>query len=366
MRIHSRVLLWSSVLFAALVCTILVSARVGPVSIDTGTVVRATINTLAYPSGVSLESTRAGLWGYGLDVPVPDLAYTRPFSLSVDSSDQVIVQELRLPRILLGAIVGFALATAGAVMQGFFRNPMADPSIIGVSSGAAVGAVAVIAFPIAIPFGLQTAAFAGALIAAFGVYLVATEGGRTPVGTLLLAGLAIQTFLGAVISYILLYTGDSLEEAILWLMGHLRWSSWGDVEATLPLTAAVFVVLLAYARDLNVMLLGEEDAKTLGIDVEWTKRILLAGASIITAAGVAVAGIIGFVGLIIPHIMRLLVGPDHRILLPTSALAGATFLVAADTIARAGPAEVPVGIVTAAVGAPFFLFLLRKREVHAL
>ncbi|MEF8821174.1 MAG: vitamin B12 ABC transporter permease BtuC [Halovenus sp.] len=366
MRVHSRLLLWSSGLFAALVCTILVSARIGPVSIDTWTVVRATINTLAYPSGVSLESTRAGVLGHGLDLPVPDLAYTRPFSLSVDSSDQVIVQQLRLPRILLGAIVGFALATAGAVMQGFFRNPMADPSIIGVSSGAAVGAVAVIAFPIAMPFGLQTAAFVGSLIAAFGVYLIATEGGRTPVATLLLAGIAIQTFLGAVISYMLLYTGDNLEEAILWLMGHLRWSSWGDVEATLPLTVIVFVVLLAYARDLNVMLLGEEDAQTLGIDVEWTKRILLAGASIITAAGVAVAGIIGFVGLIVPHIMRLLVGPDHRILIPTSALAGATFLVAADTLARAGPAEVPVGIVTAAVGAPFFLFLLRKREVHAL
>jgi iron complex transport system permease protein len=366
MRVHSRVLLWSSGLFAALVCTILVSARIGPVSIDTMTVVRATINTLAYPSGVSLDSTRAGLLGYGLDLPVPDLSYTRPFSLPVDSSDQVIVQKLRLPRILLGAVVGFALATAGAVMQGFFRNPMADPSIIGVSSGAAVGAVAVIAFPIAMPFGLQTAAFAGALIAAFGVYLIATEGGRTPVATLLLAGLAIQTFLGAVISYILLYTGDSLEEAILWLMGHLRNSTWGEVETTLPLTVVVFLVLLAYARDLNVLLLGEEDAQTLGIDVEWTKRILLAGASIITAAGVAVAGIIGFVGLIIPHIMRLLVGPDHRILLPTSALAGATFLVAADTIARAGPAEAPVGIVTAAVGAPFFLFLLRKREVHAL
>jgi len=366
MRIQSRVLLWSTGLFAALVCTILVSARVGPVSIDTWTVARATVNTLAYPSGIGFESTQAGLWGYSVQVPTPEISYTRPFDLSVDRTEQVIVQELRLPRILLGAIVGFALATAGAVMQGFFRNPMADPSIIGVSSGAAVGAVAVIAFPIAMPFGLQTAAFVGALTAAFAVYLIATENGRTPVATLLLAGLAIQTFLGAVISYLLLYTGESLEEAILWLMGHLRYSSWADVEVTLPLTIIMFVVLLAYARDLNVMLLGEEDAQALGIDVEWTKRILLAGASIITAAGVAVAGIIGFVGLIIPHMMRLLVGPDHRILIPTSALAGATFLVLADTIARAGPAEVPVGIVTAAVGAPFFLFLLRRREVHAL
>ena len=366
MGIKRRVLLWSGGLFAALVCTILVSARIGPVTIDSMTVARATINTLAYPSGIGLDSTRAGVFGYGVDLPMPDITYRRPFDLPVERTDQIIVQELRLPRILLGAIVGFALATAGAVMQGFFRNPMADPSIIGVSSGAAVGAVAVIAFPIAMPFGLQTAAFVGALFAAFAVYLIATENGRTPVATLLLAGLAIQTFLGAVISYLLLSTGESLEEAVLWLMGHLRYSSWGDVETTLPLAVVMFVVLLAYARDLNVMLVGEEDAQALGIDVEWTKRILLAGSSIITAAGVAVAGIIGFVGLIIPHIMRLLVGPDHRILLPTSALAGATFLVLADTLARAGPAEVPVGIVTAAVGAPFFLFLLRRREVHAL
>jgi iron complex transport system permease protein len=251
-------------------------------------------------------------------------------------------------------------------MQGFFRNPMADPSIIGVSSGAALGAVATIAFPLAIPFGLQTAAFVGALLAAFGVYLVATEDGRTPVATLLLAGIAIQTFLGAVISYMLLQSGESLEEAVLWLMGHLQYSTWGRVEATLPVTVLFFAVLLVYARDLNVLLLGEEDAHALGIEVERTKRLLLAGSSIITAAAVAVAGVIGFVGLIVPHMMRLVVGPDHRILLPTSALAGATFLVLADTVARTGPAEVPVGIVTAAVGAPFFLFLLRRREVHAL
>ena len=366
MGVKRNVLLWSGVLFAALIATILVSATVGSVSIGVPTVARAVVNTLAYPSGIEIESAQLGFGAYTGTVPVPDLRYTQPFDLSVSRTDQIIVQQIRLPRILLGAIVGFALATAGTVMQGFFRNPMADPSIIGVSSGAAVGAVATIAFPIAMPFGLQTAAFVGALLAAFGVYLVATENGRTPVATLLLSGLAVQAFLGAIISYLLLRTGDSLEEAVLWLMGHLRYSDWGAVEATLPVTVVLFVALLAYARDLNVMLLGEEDAHSLGIDVERTKRLLLAGSSVITAAAVAVAGIIGFVGLIIPHMMRLVVGPDHRILLPTSALAGAAFLVLADTFARAGPAEVPVGIVTAAVGAPFFVFLLRRREVHAL
>ena len=366
MGIGTRTLLWSAGLSLLLVLTILFSATVGPVDIGVWTVARAMVNTIAVPAELGMSWTPAGVGSYTLSVPVPTLGYTHPFNLAVPETDQIIVREIRLPRIFLGAVVGFALATAGTVMQGFFRNPMADPSIIGVSSGAAVGAVATIAFPLALPFGLQTAAFVGALLAAFGVYLIATEGGRTPVTTLLLAGLAIQTFLGAIVSYMLLYSGESLEEAILWLMGHLRFSSWSDVEATLPVAALTFAVLLVYARDLNVLLLGEEDADALGIEVERTKRILLAGSSIITAAGVAVTGVIGFVGLIIPHIMRLIVGPDHRLLLPTSALAGAIFLVLADTIARSGPAEVPVGIVTAAVGAPFFLFLLRRREVHAL
>ena len=149
-------------------------------------------------------------------------------------------------------------------------------------------------------------------------------------------------------------------------MGTLHNSNWGEVEVTLPLAVLAFAALLAYARDLNVLLLGEEDARTLGIEVERTKRVLLGVSAIITAAAVAVAGVIGFVGLIVPHVMRLVVGPDHRLLLPTSALAGATFLVATDTVARAGAAELPVGIVTAALGAPFFLYLLRRREVHAL
>jgi iron complex transport system permease protein len=286
----------------------------------------------------------------------------------VDSLHEQIILRVRLPRILLGAFVGFALAAAGTVMQGFFRNPMADPSIIGVSSVAAVGAVAFIVAPIAIPFGLglRGAAFLGALLAAFGVYLIATRNGRTPVATLLLAGVAVQTFLGAVISFLLLHSGESIRRAVYWLMGHRSNATWTDVQMSAVVIPLLFVLLLAYTRDLNVLLLGEEDARSLGIEVERTKRILLAVSSLITAAGVAVAGVIGFVGLIVPHVMRLLVGPDHRILLPTAALAGASFLVATDTFARSGSAEIPVGIVTAALGAPFFLYLLRKREVHEL
>ncbi len=366
MRIVARTTLWSAALLACLCAIVVTSATLGPADIGVRAVTKSVLNAIAFPTGASVSITDGTVGSAGVPMPVVDLSYASPFSFTVDGTHETIVKDIRLPRIVLGAVVGFALATAGTVMQGFFRNPMADPSIIGVSSGAAVGAVATIAFPLAMPFGLQTAAFVGAVVTAGAVYLIATENGRTPVATLLLAGVAIQTFLGAVISYMLLHTGEGLNEAVVWLMGHLTRATWSDVEVTLPLAVALFAVLLVYARDLNVLLLGEEEAQSLGIEVEWTKRLLLAGSSIITAAAVAVAGVIGFVGLIIPHMMRLVVGPDHRILIPTSALAGASFLVLADTLARTGPAEVPVGIVTAAVGAPFFLFLLRRREVHAL
>ena len=348
---RARTVAWSVSLAVALALVALVSATIGPVSIPAGTVAKAVLNEVALPT----------LSGAGV-------GWVRPFAFTVESSDAVIVTELRLPRIALGAAVGFALATAGTVMQGFFRNPMADPSIIGVSTGAAVGAVAAIVFRPAIPLvpNLQAMAFGVALLAGFAVYLIAREGGRTPVATLLLAGVAVQTFLGAVVSYTLLFAGDSLERAVYWLMGHLHAANWGKVGAVWPVAVLGFVVTLAYARDLNVLLVGEDDAQTLGVEVERTKQVLLVVAAVLTAAAVAVAGVIGFVGLVVPHVMRLLVGPDHRVLLPTSALAGAGFLVATDTLARAGPAEVPVGIVTAALGAPFFLYLLRSREVHSL
>jgi iron complex transport system permease protein len=342
------------------------SAAIGPVSLDYLVVGKALLNALAVPVGVDLAERPFQLAGIVLAATTPTVEFAHLFEFAVPDTAETIVLTLRLPRIALGAVVGFALATAGVVMQGFFRNPMADPSIIGVSSGAAVGAVATIALPTAIPFSLPLAAFVGATLAAFGVYLLATEDGRTPVATLLLAGVAVQTFLGAVVSFLLLQTGESLRRAVFWLMGHLHLASWDDVRLVLPVALLGFAILLAYARDLNVLLLGEEDAHALGVEVERTKRLLLAVASVITGAAVAVTGVIGFVGLVVPHVMRLLVGPDHRILLPTSALAGATFLVATDTIARSGAAEIPVGIVTAFLGAPFFLYLLRTREVHAL
>jgi len=325
---------WLSGLLATLVAVALLSATIGPVAISVDQVANIAL---------------AAVFGGVADVP---------------TSHRTIVMSIRLPRIALGAVVGFALASAGTVMQGFFRNPMADPSIIGVSAGAATGAVAAIVAPVAMPLTLPVAAFVGALVAAFGVYALASEGGQTPVQTLLLAGVAVQTFLGAVVSFMLVSSGESLREAVYWLMGHLHHSTWTEAGIAAAVVLPGFLALLAYTPDLNVLLLGEEDAHSLGIEVERTKRLLLAVSSLLTAAAVAVAGVIGFVGLVVPHVMRLLVGPDHRILLPTSALAGAAFLVATDTVARSGTAELPVGIVTAAIGAPFFLYLLRKREVR--
>jgi len=337
--VRTRTAAWSSALAAVLAGVVVVSAGIGPVAIPPGRVAQVLLS-----------------------------ADPLPFAFDVGRTERVIVLDVRLPRIALAAFVGFALATAGVVMQGFFRNPMADPSIIGVSSGAAVGAVATIVLPFALPFGLelQGAAFLSAILTAFGVYLIATQGGRTPVATLLLAGVAVQTFLGAIISLLLLHSGQSIRRVVYWLMGHLGGTTWAEVRVIAVVLPPLFALLLLYARDLNVLLLGEEDAHTLGIEVERTKRLLLAASSVVTAAAVAVTGVIGFVGLIVPHAMRLLVGPDHRILLPTSALAGASFLVATDTLARSGPAEIPVGIVTAALGAPFFLYLLRSREVTQL
>ena len=342
--VSSQVVVWCSALSVLLVASVVAATTVG--AVDVGYASVAAI--LADAAVRALPSVSSDL-------------YAGP------TSHETIVLNVRLPRVVVGAVVGFALATPGAVMQGFFRNPMADPSIVGVSSGAAVGAVAVIVF--ALPVGVQTAAFVGALVAAGVVYGLATKNGRTGVATLLLAGVAVQTFLSAVVSYMMHVTDDEgLRAAVYWLMGDLLYKSWSDVAAVVPPVAVGFVVLLYYARDLNVLLLGEEEARTLGVEPRRTKLVLLAVSSLVTAAAVAVAGVIGFVGLVVPHAVRLVVGPDHRLLIPTSALAGGVFLVSADTVARSvvTGGELPVGIVTALVGVPFFLYLLRQREVHEL
>jgi iron complex transport system permease protein len=275
------------------------------------------------------------------------------------AGQEAIINDIRFPRVLLGALVGAALGTAGCAMQGLLKNPMADPYIIGISSGAAVGAC--MAFVLLLP--VQIISFVFALIAIFIVYNISKTEGKVPVDTLLLAGIAVGSFLAAVTSLII-YTAGVPHQIIFWLMGGLWTADWQKVKISFVMIIFGIIMLNRQAWNLNVMLLGEDQATYLGINVEHVKRYVLLFAVLITAAAVSVSGIIGFVGLIIPHIMRILVGPDHRILLPSSALAGAIFMVMADAMGRIvmKPVELPVGIITALFGVPFFIYLLRKRR----
>jgi iron complex transport system permease protein len=280
-----------------------------------------------------------------------------------------ILFQLRLPRILLAMLVGGGLALCGAVLQGLFRNPMADPGIIGVSSGGALGAVVAITSGLAIlhPWTLPLLAFFGAVAATFLIYRLATRHGRTPMATLLLAGLAVGAFLTAMTSFVLSLAQNIfiLREMLFWLMGGLDgrgWSHLGLVSGPVLLGSAL---LLAFSRDLNALALaGEEGALSLGVELARLKRRLLTLTALVTGVVVSVSGIIGFVGLIVPHVIRLLLGPDHRLLLPASFLGGATFLIWADLLTRTlfPTEELRLGVVTAAVGAPFFLFLLHRQR----
>lgn len=275
--------------------------------------------------------------------------------------------DIRLPRIFMAALVGCALAVVGTVMQGFFRNPMADPYIIGVSSGAGVGAALYIVLGLGATLGmlgLPIMAFIGAVLTVFLVYNIARIGGKVRVETLLLAGIAIASFFSAIIGLLLYLAGIHMHSLVFWLMGGLGRSNWGAVGMSFPVIIVGIVVFCFFAKDLNAMTLGDEPATHLGIDVKTVKKILLIFSALVAGVAVAFSGIIGFVGLIIPHIMRILVGPNHRILLPASALAGGIFLIWADVVARtiASPTEIPVGIITALCGAPFFIYLLRKRK----
>ena len=275
-----------------------------------------------------------------------------------------IVLDIRLSRIFLAVLVGAALSVSGATMQGVFKNPMADPYIIGVSSGAAVGAAISISVGIKAGFLLPIFAFLGALLTVFLVYYVSRIGGKVKVETLLLSGIAIGSFLSAVTSFLIYMSRKQLHFLVFWLMGGLDSASWTAVFIAFPPILLGSVTIFLFSRHLNVLTLGDEPALNLGIDTDRTRKILLILTALIAGVAVAFSGIIGFVGLIIPHIMRILVGPNHRTLLPASALAGAIFLILADTLARTifSPTELPVGIITALCGAPFFLYLLRKNR----
>jgi iron complex transport system permease protein len=299
-----------------------------------------------------------------------------PLDPGLSDSERVIIFELRLPRLVLALLVGSALAVAGVVMQAFFQNPMAAPSIIGVSSGAALGAT------LAIMLGLEfqvlglsaipVVAFVGALGVTALVYVLSRRGGRTPVGVLLLTGIAVGAMASA-LSSLLMVTGQDpqhldLDRVVYWMLGSVAGRGWPHVRMILPYVVVAGGAIYLFGRDLNVLLLGDETAHYLGLDVERVKLLLLVFSSLLAAAAVAVSGVVGFVGLIVPHLMRIVTGPEHRVLLPASAVAGGVLLALADLVARtaAAPTEIPVGIITSLLGAPFFLYLLHRRREYGL
>ncbi len=313
-----------------------------------------------------------------VSISVQDLAkvLARNLGFAVTSTPaleqaQLIVSQIRLPRALLGLTVGAVLALSGVAMQGLFRNPLADPGLIGVSSGAALGAAVAIVggamlggMPAAwSPYILSVCAFAGGLTVTALVYRLGRRDGQTHVATMLLAGIALAALAGAAIGLFTYLADDAtLRSLIFWNLGSLNGASYARLWPLLLITLAVAVWLPRRAKALNALLLGESEARHLGFAVEKLKRELVFCTALGVGAAVAAAGMIGFIGLVVPHILRLAVGPDHRILLPASALAGASLLLFADLAARLmlAPAELPIGIVTALIGAPFFLYLLLR------
>ena len=286
----------------------------------------------------------------------------------IPESAVTIIVKLRLTRVILALLVGAGLAAVGSTMQCLFRNPMAEPGILGISSGAGLGAtIAIVIGANTNFFGLGAAAIA-AFISAMAtiviVYNISRTGNKMSPTVLILAGTAVSFMNSAVIQLIMVFRRDRMDYIMLWAMGSFTASGWNKIIILTPFLVAGLAVLMLYARQLNVISTGEETAQSLGIDVEKVKRILLAVCSLITAACVSTSGVIGFVGLIIPHVFRLITGPDQRVLIPYSVVGGATFLVICDSLARiiAPPAEIPVGAITAVFGSPFFIALLIRSK----
>ena len=337
---HRAPWLWTG---SALLFMLVLSSAVGPVPIPLGTVVK-------------LLAAKIPLIQVSVDWP---------------SAFETILFDIRLPHAVLIALTGMALGGSGAAYQGLFRNPLADPYIIGVASGAGLGAV--LAMTVQFPSSLlgmaavPVAAFVGALVTVTLVYTIARVGRTTPVTTLLLAGVAVGTFASALTSMLMLLSTDELHRAISWLLGGFSLGGWQPVLAALPYLFIGLGVLILLGRPLNVLQFGDEEALQLGLDVEKFKLVIVVASSLVAATAVSFSGTIAFVGLIVPHLVRILWGTDYRRLIPLAILGGGSVLLAADVIARTimAPRDLPVGIVTSIVGAPFFLWLLRraKREV---
>ncbi|GGG62401.1 heme ABC transporter permease [Salipiger pallidus] len=319
------------------------------------------IGALSLGAGATGVDPLAALWRLARGLPL-------------ERTEAVVLLDIRLPRLAMGLLVGAALAVSGALMQGLFRNPLADPGIVGVSAGAGLGAISAIVLGGALPAGLAVlagphlvalAAFAGALASTWALYRIATRQGRTSVSTMLLAGIALGALTGA-LSGVMVYLADDnqLRDLTFWGLGSLSGASWSRLAASAPIIFVALAAASTLGRALNALSLGEATAAHIGIPVQSAKRraiLCVAGA---TGAAVAVSGGIGFIGIVVPHLLRLASGPDHRALLINAGLLGATLLVAADMVARSivSPSELPIGIVTAVLGAPVFLWILLKRH----
>jgi len=308
---------------------------------------------------VSIVSVAVG----AVVLPLPRVvrALLQPQAPGVEATDVTIVWDIRLGRVLLAALIGAGLAGSGTALQGLFRNPLADPFVIGASSGAALGAT----LAIVSGFGaVALMAFVGALLAVTAAYSIAEMGGVVPATALLLAGAALNTFLSAIVSLVMLFNEQSAYAVLNWLLGGLSGRSWAQLWASLPYMAIGLSVLWLLARPLDALAFGDETAQSLGLSLGRARGIIVAAASLTTAAAVAAGGTIGFVGLIAPHAARLLVGAEHARLIPASALLGALLLLVADDVARTAlaPLELPAGVLTAALGGPFFLYLLKTRQ----
>ncbi len=270
-----------------------------------------------------------------------------------------IIRSVRLPRVVLGFLAGASLAVCGAGFQGIFKNPMADPFVLGVSSGAALGA----AIGIVLHFGTTLLAFVGAFLTITLVYNISKIGKKVPVAILLLSGIAVSQTLSATMSIIMILNKQSMDQIMFWTMGSLNGKGWGQIITVLPYSLLGIALLLTTCRELDIMLTGEETAIQLGVNVESLKKRVLFASTVITAAVISVTGIIGFVGLVVPHVVRMITGPKHRVLMPLSLLFGGTFLIICDTAARSMAVwEIPVGIITSLCGGPFFIYLLRRMK----
>jgi len=322
----------------ALVCALLAGVWVGALPLPPGAVVVTLLDRLVSPLGIAVPG-------------------------GLEGTQAAVLLELRLPRVLLAALVGAGLAVSGAAYQGVFRNPLADPYLLGAAAGAGLGATLVIAYsPVQVvgPIGIvPLAAFAGALIGVGCAVALGTVAGGSHSATLLLAGVAVAAFLAAAQTLVQQQNTEDLREVYGWLLGQLGRSQWSDVVVVLPYLGLSCAVLLLCGRALDVLAVGDDEASSLGVHPGRLRLLVILAASLATAAAVAVSGLIGFVGLVVPHVVRLIVGPSARLVLPLSAIAGAALLAYADLAARL-LGEIPVGVVTAVLGAPFFLLILRR------